>query len=169
MRTTILLLLCLLILAGCIREAAEPESHYKRYTGTAPWTIEGARPGMTLDELKQRHGKPSGAHGNPPNSFSWQSPRLNVSVDADGRVKEVWGNSLQVGGQTIVAAGLNDTDINAILGKGTSKSMSQPGSFVLPSPGKHIGNEHVYHNGDVSFRFIVMKDRGLTGIVAQRK
>lgn len=159
-----------LLVAACAREADDVDSTYTRYTGTAAWTIDGTRPGMTLDELKRRKGEPDGFSGSPPSSIYWGSPSngLTVNVDAKGRINEVWGTTLKAGDETLLSAGVNDADVTAVLGKSDAKSMTQPGSFVLPTPGKNVGTQHVYRNGDVRFRLIVMKRGGLTGITAEK-
>ncbi|MEQ1519001.1 MAG: hypothetical protein ABL931_21185 [Usitatibacteraceae bacterium] len=170
-----LLLFALLafLVAGCMRESDDEESVYLRYKGNAPWTVTGVRPGMTLDELKKKRGEPSRTSGEPPNSFSWGGfsgwDQLTVETDSSGRITEVWGQRLMAGDQTLVSSGSTEADIKAVLGKGNIISMTQPGSFVLPTPGKKIGAKHYYRNGDVSFKLIVMKDQGITGIVAELK
>jgi hypothetical protein len=158
-----------LLFAACTQEADDREMVYTRYTGTAAWTIDGARPGMTLAELKLLLGPPADSSGDPPTSVSWGYPSqgLTVNVDANGRVTQVWGKTLKAGDVTVLGGGVSDAEIKGVLGKGESKSMTQSGSFVLPTPGKTVGAEHFYRNGDVRFRFIVMKGEGLTGIVAE--
>lgn len=158
---------------GCAREVDEEVSGHQRYTGTAPWTIGGARPGMMLAELKQHRGEPRGSFGVPPRGFIWGSSgelgEISVEMDADDRIRRVQGTDLSAGPLTLLGRGASNADVTAVLGKGVSKSMTQPGSFVAPTPGKQIGMQHYYRNGVAEFRIVVMKNTGLTGIVAEAK
>jgi len=169
----LLMLVCPMLLVSCSREASDSASIYPRFTGTAPWTIAGIRPGLSLDDVKKLKGEPARAFGNPPLEFAWdlRSPpgTLTVRVDSSGRVKAVFGNSLSAGDRVLVGASASDDEVKAILGAGESHKMKSAGSFVLPTPSKQFGTEHYYQNGDATFRVIVMKDQGLTGIVAEQK
>ena len=159
--------------AGCMRQVTDTELTYPRYTGTAPWTIAGIRPGMTLEEVKKIKGEPARSLDNPPLDFQWVRSNSNgeftVKVDAHGRITTVYGDALSAGDHTLVGSGASEEEVKALLGQGESKAMKSTGSFVIATPGKLLGAEHLYHNGDTTFRVIVMKDAGLTGVVAERK
>jgi hypothetical protein len=165
-----LLPLAVLLLAACMQQATDQESYLPRYTGNAPWTINGARPGMTLDELRQKHGEPTRSFGTPPTSYSWESTSwrtLSVTVDANGRIVQVSGNALMAGDQTILSGSVSDADVKAVLGAGDISKSTQAGSFVIPTPGKVVGSHHSYRNGNVTFGFSLTKEQGLRGITAE--
>jgi hypothetical protein len=165
-----LIFLSLLGLAGCMQQATDQESYLPRYTGNAPWTINGARPGMTLDEVRQTPGEPTRSVGTPPTSYSWESTSwrtLFVTVDANGRVVQVSGNALMAGDQTILSGSVSDADVKAVLGDGDVTRSTQPGSFVIPTPGKVVGTHHRYRNGNVTFGFSLTKEQGLRDITAE--
>ena len=162
--------LAVLLLAACMQQATDQESYLPRYTGNTPWTINGARPGMTLDELRQKHGEPTRSFGTPPTNYSWESTSwrtLSVSVDANGRIVQVSGNALMAGDQTILSGSVSDADVKAVLGAGDVSSSTQPGSFVIPTPGKVVGTHHRYRNGNVTFGFSLTKEQGLRDITAE--
>jgi hypothetical protein len=164
-----LIFLSLLGLAGCMQQAGDQESYLPRYTGSAPWTINGARPGMTLDEVRQKRGEPTRFFGTPPTSYSWESTSwrtLSVTVDANGRIVQVSGNALMAGDQTILSGSVSDADVKAVLGAGDVTSSTQPGSFVIPTSGKVVGTHHRYRNGNVTFAFSLTKEQGLRSITA---
>ena len=165
-----LIFFSLLGLAGCLQQATDQESYLPRYTGNAPWTINGARPGMTLDELRRRQGEPTRSFGQPPTSYAWESTSwrtLFVTVDANGRIVQVSGNALMAGDQTILSGSISDADVKAVLGAGDISKSTQAGSFVIPTPGKVVGTHHRYRNGNVTFDFSLTKEQGLRDITAE--
>ena len=164
-----IVVLAVALLSACMQQATDQDSYQPRYTGNALWTINGARPGMTLDEVRQQHGEPSRSFGKPPTDYAWEttsSRKLFVTVDANGRIVQVGGNALMAGDKTLLGEGVSDADINAVLGAGAVSNTTQPGSFVIPTPGKVVGTYHRYRNGNVTFGFSVSKEQGLRGITA---
>ena len=163
-------LLALSLLAACMRQATEPESFLQRYTGNEPWTINGARPGMTLDDVRQFHGEPTRSSGTPPTGYSWESTSwrtLSVTVDMNGRIVQVAGNALMAGDKTILSGSVSEADVKAVLGPGVEARSVQPGSFVVPTPGKVVGTHHRYRDGNVSFGISLSKEQGIVGITAE--
>lgn len=159
-----------LLLSACMQQATDQESYLPRYTGNDLWTINGVRPGMTLDEVRQKHGEPTRSFGNPPTGYAWESTSwrtLSVTVDGHGRIVQVSGNALMAGDQTILSGSISDADVRAVLGAGDVASSTQPGSFVIPTPGKVVGTHHRYRNGTVTFGFSLTKGQGLQGITAE--
>lgn len=164
-------LLAALLAAGCQREATDATAASRRYTGTAPWTVAGIRPGMTLDEVKRQRGEPAQAFGDPPRQFRWNrassAGEFTATVDASGRVVAVHGDTLNAGDRVLAGASQDAEAVLQVLGKGEEKAIAHSGSYVIATPGKQSGTEYHYRNGDARFRVIVMKDRGLTGVVAE--
>ena len=166
-----LIALTAFLLSACMQQASDQESHLPRYTGNYLWTINGARPDMTLDEVRKIHGNPTRSFGNPPTSHSWESTSwrtLSVTVDASERIVQVSGNALMAGDKTILSGSISDADVKAVLGTGELSRSTQPGSFVIQTPGKVVGSHHRYRNGDVTFGFSLTKEQGLRDITAEK-
>jgi hypothetical protein len=158
-----------LLLTACTQQVADQESYLPRYTGNDLWTINGVRPGMTLDEARKTHGNPTRSFGKPPTDHSWESTSwrtLSVTVDAHDRIVHVFGNALMAGDKTILSGSISDADIKAVLGPGEVSRSTQAGSFVMPTPGKVVGTHHRYRNGNVTFGFSLSKEQGLQSITA---
>lgn len=158
-----------LLLSACMQQASDQESYLPRYTGTDLWTINGARPGMMLDEVRKTHGNPTRSFGKPPTGHAWESTSwrtLSVTVDAHDRIVQVSGNALMAGDKTILSGSISDADVKAVLGTGDVSRSTQPGSFVIPTPGKVVGTHHIYRNGNVTFGFSLTKEQGLRDITA---
>ena len=115
--------------------------------GTAPTC---RKPTMKIGVISDTHGH-----------FDPKIPRIFAGVEHILHAGDVGGGGILVQLEQIAP-------VTAVLGKSDAKSMTQPGSFVLPTPGKNVGTQHVYRNGDVRFRLIVMKRGGLTGITAEK-
>lgn len=164
-------LLAALLAAGCQREVTDATAANRRYTGTAPWAVAGIRPGTTLEEVKRERGEPAQAFGEPPRQFRWTRTaaqrEFTATVDPGGSVVAVHGDTLTAGERVLAGASSGEEEILQVLGKGEEKKISSSGSYVIATPGKQSGTEYHYRNGDVRFRVIVMKDGGLTGVVAE--
>jgi hypothetical protein len=169
-----ILLLILGLAVGCRREVTDANAtHYPPHVGGAVWTLAGVRPGMTLETAKQLKGAPSKTFGNPPDEFSWDRSaaggELTVKVDKDGTISEASGEAISVSNSVVLTTLASDEEVQAVLGTGTNqKIMGGSGAFVIALPAKQLGTQYEYHNGDVVFEVTVMKDRGLTGVVAKK-
>lgn len=101
-----------------MRQVTDTELTYPRYTGTAPWTIAGIRPGMTLEEVKKLKGEPAKSLGNPPLDFQWgrsaSTAEFTVKVDAHGRITMVSGDSLSAGDRTLVGSGASEEEVKSV-------------------------------------------------------
>lgn len=158
LRFTPWLALVAFVLTGCFREVTDESGipPRPRYTGTALWTIDGARPGDTFDELKARLGEPhsireySGLR-----TVTWKYGQILVTFDATGHATEVTGQSIRAGTDTLITTGDREAEAVQVLGKGETKKGFTPGSFVISLWGKHTSTEHVYDNAGVNFEVMV--------------
>jgi len=159
---------------GCRREVTDANAtQYPPNVGAAVWTLAGVRPGMTLEAVKQFKGEPSKSFGHPPDEFRWDRSasggELSVKVDREGVIIEAIGDAISVSNSVVLTTLASDEEVQAVLGTGTSKKiMGGSGAFVIALPAKQLGTQYEYNNGDVVFDVTVMKDQGLTGIVAKR-
>jgi hypothetical protein len=162
--------LLVVLLSACTKNVTDQESYLPRYTGNELWTINGVRPGMTMDEVMKKHGDPTRSFGKPPTSYSWQSTSwrtLFVTVDVKGNIVQVSGNALMAGEKTILSGSVSAADVKAVLGPGDVSTSKQSGSFVIPTPGKVVGTHHSYRNGNVMFGFSLTQEQGLQNITAE--
>lgn len=146
-------------LTGCYREATDAtvSTTAPRYTGSAPWTIDGVRPGQTFTEVKQLLGEPHETRENPGGRFVRWGPRdIAVFFDRTGHATEVMGSTVKAGTQTLVSAGANEAEVVQILGPGKVQKSSRPkGSGVISFGQEHIGTTLIYENGGVRFELPV--------------
>lgn len=162
------------VLSACYREAPEPESFYRRYTGTAPLAIRGLSPGQTESAVVALLGPPEhrNAAGHLFESLQWSRFRdLVATVDTRSRrVTEVLGNQLDAAGVVVVSSGMNAADVRAVLGKpASSKGHYRPsGSGVISIGMKRAGETLSYRRdgndveitlNDDSLAYIRMKPR----------
>lgn len=153
-----LFILALLVLAGCFREASDATAGpaHRRYAGTAPWTIDGVRPGHDFADVKQLLGEPReirGASGQ--RTATWAGRDTTVTFGADGRVTEVMGSSVQAGGQVLFHAGATEADVVQILGPGKVQKSHRPTGGVISLTRVHTGTALIYDNGGVRFELPV--------------
>lgn len=146
-------------LAGCFRQVSDASAapSLPRYTGSAPWTIEGVRPGQTLADVKLLLGEPRETRGtaNQPTLF-WSRPEVAVTFDTQARVTEVMGSTLMAGGQVIVQGGASEAEVVQILGPGRVQKSSRPkGSGVISLGRVHIGTTLIYDHDGVRFELPV--------------
>lgn len=159
--TSVLLLAAsaaLLALPACYREATDASFPTQaRYTGTAPWTIDGVRPGQTFDEVKRLLGEPRDLCESYGQRFARWGPReIAVSFDKAGRVTDVMGSSMKAGDQTIVQSGASEDEVAQILGPGKVQKSHRPkGSGVISLGREHTSTTLIYENAGVRFEFCV--------------
>lgn len=150
----------LLSLAGCFRQATDETAAgpRPRFTGTAPWTINGVRPGQTLAEVRRVLGEARESRGRPeqPTLF-WSRPEVAVTFDEAGVATEVMGNAVQSGGQTIVTGGDSEAQVALILGPATEiqKAYRPKGSGVISLGREPTGTTLIYDNAGVRFELPV--------------
>jgi hypothetical protein len=150
---------CGLLVTACFRQVTDESAAIARprYTGTAPWTIDGVRPGQPFDEVKQRLGEPReivGAVG--PRTAFWAKHSTVVTFGPDNRVTEVNGSQVQAGAQTLVWAGASEAEVMQILGPGRVDKRYRPkGSGVISLGREHTGTTVIYENNGVSFELPV--------------
>jgi hypothetical protein len=140
-------------LAGCMREASDLDAH-RRHTGTAPWSVEGVRPGDALGPHLTRLGPPARTTKAMASDVrTWTSPGpLSVVTDAAGVVTDVTADSVESEGQDIVWSGLGQAEIERILGRGRVQKVTRPGSGVISIfGGKEVGRVLTYENQGVRF------------------
>lgn len=153
-----LTLLALLGLAGCYREATDATSAatQARALSSAPWTIDGVRPGQDFSEVKRLLGEPrevQGAAG--PRTAFWERHATVVTYGADGRVTEIMGNTVQAAGQVLVRSGATEDEVVRILGPGTTQKSHRPKGGVISFGREHNGTALIYDNDGVRFELPV--------------
>ena len=163
----------LLALTACYREANDLtlSSAYPRYTGTAPWEIDGVRPGQTLAEIKRLRGEPvQQLDAGPRPTFRWPAPRdTTVTFDSAGRAIDLFGSTLTAEGRTLVDTGLEPAAIEQVLGKGRVDQHAQPtGSGVISFGRRITGRTVAYQNHGSLFEVFTSTDR-ITAVRAQAK
>jgi hypothetical protein len=160
---------------ACYREANDTthSSVYPRYTGTAPWSIDGVRPGQTLDEIKRLRGDPAQALA-PATSrsptFRWPAPRATfVTFDAAGRAIDITGTTLVAEGRTLLDTAAESAAVEPVLGRGRVATHSQPsGSGVISLGSKVTGRTVAYENHGALFE-IFCDTTQITGLRARPK
>lgn len=143
----------LVALSACDREASEPESFYRRYTGTGPLAIRGLSPGQTESAVVALLGPPEhrNAAGHLFESLQWSRFRdLVATVDTRSRrVTEVLGNQLDASGVVVVSSGMNAADVRAVLGKpASSKGHDSPSGSGVISIGMERAGETLSYRRD---------------------
>ena len=148
-----------LLLSGCFKvvtdESAMPPR--PRYTGTAPWGIDGLRPGQTLADAVKLFGEPSqppAATG--PRFLRWFARDTMVTLDAKDVITEVYGHTVTAGGQVLVQGGDDQTAVTQVLGPGDVRKSSRPkGSGVISLGRQHVGTTVIYEQAGVRFELPV--------------
>lgn len=170
-RRRALLGLAALALAACGREVVESAGQRKPYVGGEPWSVAGVRPGMDIDDVRRRFGEPQRSFGQPATGHAWEAPAVrqpfSVELDAQGRVRRVTGRALMAGTAVLLDGGASEDDVRAVLGAGERRGQRESGSFVIVTPGREVGAQLAYRNGDARFVLIVTGGQGLTGVVAE--
>ncbi len=150
----------LLLLPGCYRQASDataPASTRPRYTGSAPWTIDGVRPGQTFAEVKQLLGEPREIRGHTgPRTAFWAGRNTAVTFDQAGLVTEVMGSTLIAGDQILFRAGATEAEVVQILGPGEVQKSTRPkGSGIIALGREHTGTALLYDREGLRFEFPV--------------
>lgn len=150
----------LLLLTGCYRQVSDATasaSTQSRYTGSAPWTIDGVRPGQAFEAVKQLLGEPSEIRGRTgPRTTFWSGRDTAVTIDSAGIVTEVMGSTVQAGGQVLFRSGATEADVVQILGPGKVQKSTRPkGSGVISLGREHTGTALLYDRDGVRFEFPV--------------
>lgn len=148
----------LAVMAGCYREATD-STGVSRYTGTAPWTIDGIRPGQSLDDARRLLGEPRDIRESMGQRVvRWSSSETIVTTNTAGEILEIWGRSLSAGGQSLVQTGLSEAQVAQVLGRGKSTRLSTPSGFVISFGSKTTGHIFTYRNDGVTFEITVKED-----------
>jgi len=149
----------LLILGGCYKTASDETAMAPRplYTGAAPWTIDGVRPGQRFDEVKQLFGEPREIRGKTgPRTAFWDRVNTVVTFDSNGLVTEVMGSSVTAGDQVLFRAGATEAEVTQILGPGEVQRSTRPkGSGVISLGREHTGTALIYERDGLRFEFPV--------------
>ena len=145
----------LAVLSACYREAIDA-SAVLRSTGTAPWTVDGVRPGQPFDDAKRILGEPREIRGTGGARVAhWSNRETMVTLNAASEIVEVWGRLLHAGNQTLIGPGSSEAEVTQTLGAGKSTRISSPGSGVISFGSKTTGYIFTYQNGGVSFEITV--------------
>ena len=125
-----------------------------------PWTIGGARPGMTADEAERRLGKPTRSETRYQRTTTWWG-EISVTFDATGRAVEVFGDRVTAAdGSTLVSRGVSEAEVVGRLGRGKLKSSYQPsGSGVISCGHRRTGGEYRYEDATTTYAVSVYEDR----------
>lgn len=153
-----LTLLALLALTGCYREASDATTAAARprHNGTAPWTIDGVRPGQDFGEVKRLLGEPREVRGaTGPRTATWEGRDTAVTFAPDGRVTDVMGSTVQAGGQVLFRAGATEAEVVQILGPGEVRKSHRPKGGVISFGREHTGTALIYDNHGVRFELPV--------------
>lgn len=151
-------------MAGCAREATEL-SEYLPYTGTAPLSIRGVRPGQGEGDVVALFGPPDRRHGSGggPESLLWQRfGDMVVTVDArTSRVTEVLGDRLTAADDVVVQNGMLESDVRAILGRPASDQgqFGPSGSGVVSLRMKETGRTLSYRRDGLAIEVTVRDGR----------
>lgn len=148
----------LALLPACYREATDSAAA-PRYTGTAPWTVDGVRPGQTLDDAKKILGEPREFRKSGSLRIAhWSDHETMVTLNVTDQVTEVWGRSLKADGRTLIGPGLGEDEVTQTLGRGKTTRTSVQGSGVISFGAKTTGHIFTYDNGGVAFEITVRAD-----------
>lgn len=157
-RTVPVLLVGILALSGCYREITDATAASRsRYVGADPWTVDGLRLGVTLEEVRVRLGEPDRVHEyNGEKSTQWRGGQLLVHFDRTGRATEISGQSIRAGDRTLVSVGDAEAELEQVFGPGkTAKSRRPRGSGVISIGSEHTHTQHTYENGGGRFEVSV--------------
>src|SRR5262245_27140719 len=152
--------LCAAAVAGCMRDAPDLDA-YRRHQGTAPWSVDGVRPGQSFAAVRTALGAPDrtvAVMGQ--DVHEWTSRRqLSVVVDGAGLVTDVTGGQVESEGKPVVWSGLGQAEIERILGRGRVQKVTQPGSGVISiGGGREVGRILTYDDKDVRFELQLEED-----------
>ena len=152
---------------GC-RTVTDPDpSTMYGPVSTPPWTIGGARPGMTADEAARLLGPPTSSETKYERTTTWWG-EISVTFDAEGRAVEVFGDRVTgADRQTIVQRGASEAEVVGRLGQGKLESSYQPsGSGVISCGSRRTGGERRYEDATTVYTVSVYEDR-LASVRAQ--
>ena len=131
---------------------------------TPPWTVGGARIGMTPEEVGRLLGEPdrsTSSYGRTTNTYK----DIGVTFDPAGKAVDILGDRLNVPaaarvGDVILQRGVSEAEVVGRLGAGSSKSSYQPsGSGVISCGGRRVGAEHRYEDATTVYTVGVHEDR----------
>jgi len=134
---------------------------------TPPWTVGGAKPGMTPDEVERLLGPPTSSR----TSYGQTTTRwaeIYVTFDPQGRAVDVMGDRLTgADGKDLLQRGAPEAEVVGRLGAGRHKGSYRPsGSGVISCSMKRVGGEHVYEDAATRYTVSVYEDR-LASVRAQ--
>jgi hypothetical protein len=134
---------------------------------TPPWTVGGAKPGMTPDEVERLLGPPTSSR----TSYGRTTTRwaeIFVTFDPQGRAEDVMGDRLTgADGRTLLQRGASEAEVVGRLGAGRHKGSYRPsGSGVISCTVKRVGGEHVYEDATTRYTVSIYEDR-LASVRAQ--
>jgi len=134
-----------------------------------PWSINGARTSMTLDDVVALHGRPDKESGYPnQRTATWTAKDLWVTFDGTGKAMDITGSELQtLDGRTVVRRGMSEEEVVARSGEGSTRGSYQTGSGVISLGWKRVGAEHRFTD-DTTRYGLGVSDGSLTWIRAQR-
>ncbi|MFI5077075.1 MAG: hypothetical protein ACHQRO_07020, partial [Vicinamibacteria bacterium] len=134
---------------------------------TPPWTVGGAKPGMTPDEVERLLGPPTSSRTSYGRTTT-QWAEIFVTFDLQGRAEDVMGDRLTgAGGKTLLQRGDSEAEVVGRLGAGRHKGSYRPGgSGVISCTMKRVGGEHVYEDATTRYTISIYEDR-LASVRAQ--
>lgn len=156
--------LLLVGLGGCYKVASDADfSEYTPYTGQAPLTVRGVRPGQTENDVVALLGPPDrrGDSGYRIVSLQWQRfSDMVVTLDGTGRVSEVLGDRLTAGDEVVVSHGMSEADVRRVLGKpAKSRSHYRPsGSGVISLGRKRTGGTLSYRRDEQAIEITLLEN-----------
>jgi hypothetical protein len=114
-----------------------------------PWTIGGAKPGMTAEDAERLLGPPTRSETKYQRTTTWWG-EVSVTFDASGRAVEVFGDRVTAAdGSTVVSRGVSEAEVVGRLGPGKLKSSYQPSG----------SGEHRYGDATTVYTVSVYEDR----------
>jgi len=156
---------------GCETRTGDESSYGTR--NAPPWTIGGARIGMTPAEVESVLGQPDRSNTSYGRTTSTYKD-IGVTFDTAGKAVDILGDRLNAPaaagiGDVIVRRGASEAEVVGRLGSGSSKGAYQPsGSGVISCGMKRIGGEHRYEDASTVYTVGVHEDR-LSFVRAQPK
>ncbi len=148
-----------LLLGACFRQVTDETAGpvRPRYTGGAPWSIEGVRPGQPFEEVRRLFGEPREIFGTGSvRTAVWNQRGTAVTFNPAGVVTEVNGASVDAGGQVLLRAGAGEAEVTQVLGPGSVRKSYRPkGSGVISIGRVHTGTSLIYDNAGVRFELPV--------------
>ena len=150
---------------GC-QTATDPDPMYGP-VAPPPWTIGGAKLGMTADEAQRLLGPPTRSETRYQRTTTWWG-EISVTFDPGGRAVDVFGDRVTAAdGSTVVSRGVSEAEVVGRLGPGTLKSSYQPsGSGVISCGSRRTGGERRYEDATTVYTVSVYEDR-LASVRAQ--